>query len=151
MKRIVVIVLMVMGLVSIVNAEPECRLRGCVHDGGDVVLIFSIDNDENSPVDCRLEKGGLNSVSAEGMDGRTFTDINFFVGSRCVYGEKGSKVFAIPAKGSDLVSMVVSNVPKDVDEFRKVTVLLKYDGDKGHLYDFERVPVLGEMTAKLVK
>ncbi|MDE7381651.1 MAG: hypothetical protein K2N03_05945 [Muribaculaceae bacterium] len=148
---VIAFLILISGVFGIVKAQTTCSLKGCVHDGGDVVLIFSLANEDSSAVGCELRKGGINSTHVEATDGRIYTDLSCYVRSRCVSGEKESKEFYIPAGKDDLLSMVVKDVPKGVNEFKKVSLALNYEGGGRQIFDFEKVPVMAELSAKIIK
>ncbi|MCM1153337.1 MAG: hypothetical protein NC328_06770 [Muribaculum sp.] len=133
------------------DATLECSLRGCVHDGADVVLIFSVENPGGSNLDCLMGPIDIPSLMVVGDNGRVFTDVDCFIGHEKIATSKDTdhpKAFHVNAHDSRLVSMVIHDVPKDVVHFRDVDIPLKIEGESTVLYHFDNISVTSETNAK---
>lgn len=127
-----------------VAQSPQCRLMGCVHDGTDAVVVISVINPSDHIMNCTLEKTGLHSLKAEALDGRTFTDIKCFAESKCITDESQCVPFKVYPNQNNLVTIVINDVPKDLDQFNQISVLLKQSNQDSQKFKFSNVDVLAE-------
>lgn len=128
--------------------EVRCLFRACVHDGGDAVLIFAVDNETDGKITCRLGKPSFEGMQVVGSNGRVFTDLDCYVNSRKVTGSSQNIPFEIESSDKQLVSMVIHNVPADMNRFNEVELPLQLNGKETFTFHFSDIEVIGEKMAK---
>lgn len=131
--------------VNLVAAQKiNCRLMGCVHEGDDAIVVLSLVNDNPTAVNCQLEKTGLNSLKAEAVDGRTFTDIQCFANSKCVTDNNQCYPFKVYPKQDNYVTLIINDVPKDLNHFNNISLILKDNDKVSQKFSFSNVDVVAE-------
>lgn len=136
---------MLFGCMTIFAQQPpQCRLMGCVHSGNDAVLIISISNPNPNAIKCTLVKSGLHSLKAEADDGRTFTDIQCYADSKCIAAQDICSPLSIYPNERKYVTMVINDVPEDMDKFHRVSLLLRHSDDDSVKFDFSNINVVAE-------
>lgn len=129
--------------------EPiEMRLQGCVHDGSDVVVIFSILNKTKHDLNCVLGKSGLGSTFVEADDGLTFTNAECYVEGKKVSGRTGSIAFPLPAERHTLLSLVLDDIPDSVLTLKEIQVPMRVAGREPVSCRFSNVTVLSEKATR---
>lgn len=152
MKSILYSLLLIISTALPLAAQsPECNLRGCIHDGGDAVIIFNLDNKSKKSITCCLAPSEINAMAVQAESGRVFTDIDCYIGSRCVSSPEKARSFTISGGEDCLVSMVVHDVPEEVSLFKDIEITLDVGDSDVLTYNFENVTLLGEQQAKKIK
>lgn len=130
------------------GGEIELAFRGCVHDGGDAVLIFTVINTTNGDLRCRLGKSDLEALHVVGGNGQVFTDVDCYVDATVVSNQEKTTSFDVKKGERRLISMVVHNVPKSLAHFSDVDMPIHFIGEGEQLFHFDNIEVLSEKTVK---
>ncbi|MCM1475962.1 MAG: hypothetical protein NC036_06930 [Muribaculaceae bacterium] len=134
-----------------VQGHVECSFLGCVHDGGDAVLIFNIGNRGGEAALCRLGHPQRDPLHVVGGNGQVFHDLDCYVDTKVVATEDETREFLIPAGSQKRVSIVVHNVPSRIVRFSDFDLPVQFDGEASKLFHYDNIPVTTESAAKKVE